>query len=306
VLCRRLTIRRAGGRAGHAMPSVEPQAEGRAAPPRLRPYLRSLYARRETIRFLTISGLQAGHRDKILGNLWNILDPLLYMLVYYVVFGILFALAGAGKTIQFMLYIFVGVLTYRFIESTISQAANCVRGNRGLIHEINFPKAVFPISVVLARLYDFVLGLAILIVFLLVARVWPTAQYLWLPLLVASAVLFTLGASFIVAYLGAFYADTSNVVTVVMRLLFYCSPIFYFVRTVGGFEAMRAFRRESIRAIYMLNPIAGYLESFRDALLWGSAPDYGTMLYIVLISVLVALAGLALFARGEGKFAKYV
>jgi len=118
--------------------------------------------------------------------------------------------------------------------------------------------------------------------------------------------LFVLGAALIVAYLGAFYADTSNVITVVMKILLYCSPIFYFVREKGGFKTTGPFRHQTAGAIYMLNPIAGYLESFRDALLWGSAPDYGTMLYIVLISVLVVLAGLALFARGEGKFAKYV
>jgi ABC-type polysaccharide/polyol phosphate export permease len=271
--------------------------------------LRRLWARRETIRFLTSSNLKAGHRDKVLGHLWNLLDPLMFMLVYYFVFGVLFKLAGGGRSVQFMLYILVGILTFRFISGTINQAANCVRGNRGLIHEINFPKAVFPISVTLSRLYDFVWGMIVIGIFLVLGGVWPTVQFLWLPLLVGLMFLFTLGAALVVAYLGAFFADTTNVINVVLRLLFYCSPIFYFVRPkpeIPPRTKIFLYQHEVIHTVYMLNPIACFFETFRDALLWGDMPEPRMLLYTAAISILFFIVGFAVFTRGEGNFAKYV
>ncbi|MFQ5805054.1 MAG: ABC transporter permease [Phycisphaerae bacterium] len=267
---------------------------------------RRLYARRETIRYLTSANLKAGHRDKVLGHLWNILDPLMFMLVYYFVFGVLFKLAERGRSLEFMLYILVGVLTFQFINSTIAQAALCIRGNRGLIHEISFPKAVFPVSVTLARLYDFLWGLIVLVAFLLVAGIWPSVHYLWIPPLVALTLLFTLGMALVIAYLGAFFADTTNVVNVAMRLLFYCSPIFYFVRQKPGVREVLLADHETARVVYMLNPIACFLECYRDALLWKEMPELRLLLYVAALSVVVCVVGFAIFTRGEGKFAKYV
>jgi ABC-type polysaccharide/polyol phosphate export permease len=271
---------------------------------------RQLWSRRETVRYLTTSALKAGHRNKVLGHLWNLLDPLMFMLVYFFVFGVLFGLAGTGRgrTIEFMLYILVGILTWRFIQSTIGQSANCIRSNRGLIHEINFPKTVIPVSVTLARLYDFAWGLIVIATFLLIGGVWPTVHYLWVPLLILLALAFTLGVTFIVAYLGAFYADTSNVVDVAMRLLFYCSPIFYYVRQRGDIPSEKVFLRnhEWLHYIYMSNPIACFFECFRDALLWGLMPEPRLMFYVAGVSVVTLCVGFAVFCHGEGKFAKYV
>ena len=116
-----------------------------AKPASLRDRLRGLYARRETIRYLVTANLKAGHRDKVLGNLWNLLDPLLSLSVYYLVFGVLFRQASGGAG-NYLVYLFIGILSWRFLDGAVSQAVNSIRGNRGLVHEINFPKAVFPIS----------------------------------------------------------------------------------------------------------------------------------------------------------------
>ncbi|MFQ5429231.1 MAG: ABC transporter permease, partial [Phycisphaerae bacterium] len=137
-------------------------------PPRYVPSLaerfRRLYARRETVRFLVHSNLKADHRDKFLGRVWSLLDPLLFMLVYLVVFGFLFGQArrGPAGTTEFIIYLLCGVMSWRFFEGAVSQAAGCIRTHRGLIHEISFPKAVFPVSVCLSRLSDFLWGLLVL------------------------------------------------------------------------------------------------------------------------------------------------
>ncbi len=270
-------------------------------PPRSLPDLsrriRALFDRRETIRFLVSSHLKAGHRDKVLGHLWNILDPLLLMTIYYLVFGLGLRLGGDNHT-EFLIYLFIGVVTWRFFETSVSQATQCVRANRGLIHEISFPKAIFPISICLSRLYDMLWGLIVLFAILLWLGPPLTLQLVWLPPLVMLQLLFTAGVVFIVAYLGAFFADTTNVVGVILRLSFYASPIFYHVSGPNARFDVKYLK------YYMLNPMACFLESYRSVLLYGEAPGY--LPYLAAISALSVVVGFATFSRGEGAFAKYV
>jgi len=261
---------------------------------------RRLYERRETIWYLVGANLKAGHRNKTLGNLWNLLDPLASLAVYYLVFGIWLNQARRG-TADYLIYLFTGVLAWRFLDGALAQAVNCIRSNRGLVSEINFPKAVFPLAICLSRLYDFLWGLLVLLVVLVLVDRAPTLHALWLGPLICMQLLLTMGLAFIVAYLGAFFADTANIMTVVLRLGFYASPILYYVR---GPHATRI--PEKYLAIYMLNPMAGLMESYRAALAGHQHPDPWQMLYVLGVALAVLIAGYGIFSRGEGKFAKYV
>lgn len=261
---------------------------------------RHLCARRETIRYLVSSQLKAGHRDKVLGHLWNLLDPMLFVGVYFLVFGLLFGQRAPGQSTEFILYLSIGVLAWRFHGASISQATHCVRGNRGLIHEISFPKAVFPVAICFSRLYDFLWGLVVVLGLIALVGHGFTRQWGWLPLILLLQLLFTLGIAFIVAHLGAFFADTVNIVDVVLRLWFYMSPIFYYI------DGPRSRIPERYLPIYMVNPMAGLFEAYRSVLLHGQPPGTGTLVYVGVVAVLVAAIGFAIFARGEGRFAKYV
>lgn len=288
------------------MSAIAPQTTPQRTLPNLFVRFVALWRRRETIRFLTGASLKSGHRDKVLGHLWNLLDPLMFMLVYYFVFGIVFNLAagGGGRSAEFMLYIFAGLLAYRFIAGAITESANCIRANRGLIHEINFPKAIFPTAVVFSRVYDYIWGMVVLFIFLLMARTWPTVHYVWLPVILLTMMVFTAGMTYLTACVGGFYADTQNVVQVVMRLLFYCSPVFWFLRGDGGHKAM--IKNELVRGIFLMNPLACFFEMTRDILLWQRAPEMWMLVYVAVVSVIVFIAGFAVFTRWEGRFAKYV
>ncbi|MCG8408115.1 MAG: ABC transporter permease [Phycisphaerales bacterium] len=273
--------------------------------PELIDRFRQLYARRETVRFLVASHLKAGHRDKFLGRIWSLLDPLLFMLVYLLVFGMFFGQARFGGKINiadFIIYLLCGVLSWRFFEGSVSAATGCIRSNRGLIHEISFPKAVFPLSICLSRLSDFLWGL--LVLFAVVLVVGPdhlTLHVFWFPLLILLQLMFTLGLAFIVAFLGAFFADTANIVSVTMRLWFYLSPVFYKVaKSEGGIIS------KGNEALYMLNPIACFFEAYRDCLLRGQMPQANQLFYVTSIALFMLIFGFSIFSRGEGQFAKYV
>ena len=264
---------------------------------------RRIRERRETLRYLISANLKAGHRDKLLGNLWNLLDPLLFLGVYFLVFGIGLRQAQ-GDPYGFVVYLSLGVLAFRFFEGSMSQAAVCVRSNAGLLHSVYFPKAMLPIAVCFSRLYDFVWGLVILM-----GAMWFaldlsfSIQALWLPLILLLQFLVCLGLAFIVAFLGAIFADTQNIVAIGTRLLFFLSPIFYFARSQGGHEGIIP---EQYLFYYELNPLARLLDGYRDALLWGVAPTNEALLYLGGIATTSLILGFWLFSRAEGRFAKYL
>lgn len=264
--------------------------------------LRRVFERGETIRILTRSQLAAGHRDKVLGNVWSLLDPLATLAVYYLVFGIGFRQA-AGAPREFVLYLFVGIVVWRFVADSIGQATGCLRSQRGLILAADFPKAVIPISICLARLYDLLWSLAVAAVAAGLLGVRFGVALLWLPLALALAFALTLGLSFGVARAGLFFGDTANVVGAGLRLWVLASPIFYFARDEHG---GRSIIPPGLRDYYMLNPIAGLLESFRAPLIWQASPRPDDLAWVAACAGGALVAGFWYFSRAEGRYAKFV
>lgn len=254
-----------------------------------------LLSRRQTIRFLVSGNLKSSHRDKALGHVWNLLDPLLYIGVYFFVFGYLFAQSKKGGA-AFIVYLAIGVLVWRFIDGTISSATVCIRSNRSLIHEISFPKGVFPVSVCLFRLYDFIWALIVLTPIILIAGFHLTLHVAWVVPLLFFNVLFAMGVAFLVAYMGAFFADAENILHVAMRMVFYLSPTVYY--THGRIP-------DRYMTIYNLNPVTCFFEGYRSALLYGKVPDPLHTVYVCVLSVVVLIVGFAVFTSGEGRFAKF-
>ncbi len=260
---------------------------------------REVLARRETIAYLVNSNLKAGNRDKLLGNLWSLLDPLLFMGVYFLVFGLGLRQAGDDR-IGFIIYLTIGIVTFRFTEGCASQAATCLRANQGIIGQVPFPKAILPIVLGASRLHDFVWSLAALCLALPFIGHSLTIYSAWALVLIPIQILFSVGLAYFIAYIGALFADTSNMVTVVMRLLFFMSPIFYFASDAPGHKGIVP---PEFLPYYELNPLVGFMDAYRDALLWGQTPELAGL---ATTSLVVFVAGFAIFARGEGKYAKYV
>ena len=177
-----------------------------------------------------------------------------------------------------------------------------VQAHRGLLHEVSFPRAILPVALTFSRLFDFLWALFVLLCILIASGSTLTWHIGWLPILIAIEVIFAMGLALWVAYFGAFFADTANIVAVALRLSFFLSPIFYFARSEYGHVGIVP---EHLLGYYMLNPLAGFLDVYRDALLWGRAPDPTTLAYLSVIAVATWLSGFALFSRGEGSFAKY-
>lgn len=279
-----------------------PPLPARSPEPGALALLHATLARTETIRLLTRAQLAAGHRDKLLGHVWSLLDPLASLAVYYLVFGIGFRQA-AGSPRTFVLHLFIGLVVWRFFAESITQAATCLRSQRGLILAAPFPKAVIPIALCCARLYDLLWALLVVAGAALVLGQRLGTDLLWLPVLLGLTFALTLGLCFVVARLGLLFADTVNVVGAGLRLWVLLSPIFYFARSEHGQQGIVP---PGLLDYYLLNPIAGLLGAYREALIWSAPPRADDLAWVTACSAAALVAGFLFFARGEGRYAKLV
>ena len=168
--------------------------------------------------------------------------------------------------------------------------------NMNLISKIYFPREVLPVSAALARLLDFAIAFAILIV-LMVAYRLPvfTPAWLYLPVILLVQLIFTLGLGLAGAALNVFYRDMRHLFALALQLWLYASPIIYPVSAVP----------EQYRPLYFLNPMAGILAAYREALLGQQTPGI-YFLVATVISLVVFFAGYWFFRRVEPRFADVV
>jgi ABC-type polysaccharide/polyol phosphate export permease len=260
--------------------------------------IRDIWQRRAIVIHLVQKALTSSYRTKSLGFVWALLDPLLFMAVYYLVFGVIMS----SREPPFMLHIFVGVISFRFLSTSASQSAGCIRSQSGLIKDIHFPRASLPVSVVLSRLVDFAAAWVVVIPLSIVFGIYPTAYWPLIVPMVAIQVLFVMGFSFITAYIGVFFADIENILRIGLRLWFYLSPVLYDLARVA-----RATKDHPILLkVYTANPMCAMLEAYRAAALHSQMPRLTDVATALGFAVVLLWVGLAIFAHAEGQLAKYV
>jgi len=255
-------------------------------------------SRRRLIAYLIRADLKKTGADTLLGNLWWVLDPLLQMLVYYVLVGIIL---GRGRYEDYPLFIFTAILPWKWFTETIQGGTGSVLTAERLIKQIYFPKLVLPLAASASSVVSFAFGLLPLIALMLLA--YPTRITPWLLLIPVVAVVqaaFGLSIAIAVGAINVFYRDIGNISRHVLRFWFYLSPTLYSVEDIHTIAKGNAL----IKRWYELNPFTHILGSYRNLIYYGTAPDWvGLGAVFVVALVLLALA-ILLFKRVEPTFAK--
>lgn len=254
--------------------------------------IKGLWNRRELIKCLVLSDLKVTYKNKLLGFLWTILDPLMMMGVYILLVCVIFKRGGP----QFPILLFCALLAWKWFTSSLSNSVVAITGKAKLIQTVYFPKAVLPVSKVLGSLAEYLFSLLVLIPLLFIFRAEITFMLFWLPVLLVVQLLFTIGASLLCSCLGIYFRDLQNILRYSLRFWFYLSPGLYSVRD-----------RIPVRFqhIYMLNPFAALFESYKNILVRGKGPS-NYMFIVVLISFVLLIVGFIVFDRRETKFARDV
>lgn len=257
----------------------------------MKSYLQELLKRRDLMIYLVISGLKSQHKNSFLGYFWWLLDPLLGTLIYYFVVVILFERGGGP---DFGVYLVVGMIVWRSISSTLGSASRSILSRSGIITQVYLPKANLPLGAVLTQLINFGFGLIVIGIFFVVLRIVPGLTILWLPFIILMQFFFMVAIALPVAYLSVFVRDMENVITHVTRLWFFGSPVIWRVEMIP----------ERLRWLLEINPMAYFLGSYRDALIYRSAPDVTALLVIGMGSLLVSVAMIYCYSRYEYRMIK--
>ncbi len=260
--------------------------------------LRDLWLFRELIYFLTWRDIKVRYKQTLLGAGWAILQPLLQMLVFNVLFGDLAGLSTGG--IPRPIFTYAALLPWNLFSTAISDAGRSLVTSRNMITKVYFPRLIVPLSSILSGVVDFAIAFLILIAMMFYYGIAPTASLWTLPLYMLLALTTALGVGLWLSALNVHYRDIRYLIPFLTQFWMLATPIAYLSSEV--FDRLPA----NLEWLYALNPMVGVIEGFRNALL-------GTEIYsteILWISVLVALSllvsGLFYFRSMERTFADTV
>jgi lipopolysaccharide transport system permease protein len=257
--------------------------------------LRELWRFRELVYFLALRDVKVRYKQTALGVAWVILQPLLAMGIFSIVFGQIARLPSEG--VPYPLFVFAGLVPWFYFANATSGASGSVVGNTQLISKVYFPRLVIPVAAVLANLVDLAIGLTLELALLTYFGVHFTPRLVLVPALVLLVVLTALGISVWLSALDVQYRDVRYAVPFLIQVWLFATPIVYPASEVP----------ERWRAFVALNPMAGVIEGFRWALLGSTAAFPAQLLASSVLIVGVALGtGLLYFRRMERTFADVI
>ena len=256
--------------------------------------LRELLEYRELLYFLTWRDVKVRYKQAFLGVAWALIQPIMTMLVFSVIFGRLARLPSDG--IPYPLFSFAALLPWQLFAGALQRSGTSLVGNSGLISKVYFPRLVIPVSAVMAGLVDFSISLLVLFALMTYYGVGITLTVLWLPLFVAFALIAAVAVGLWLSALNVRYRDVQQLIPFLIQIWMYASPIAYSVDLVPkGFW----------RIIYGLNPLAGVVQGFRWALLKANPPDELMLVSVVIVMVML-VSGLYFFKQMEKTFADVI
>ena len=256
--------------------------------------LRELWDYRELLYFLAWRDVKIRYKQAALGVTWAVIQPLLTMVIFSVIFGQLAKLPSDG--IPYPVFSYAALLPWQLFAGALQRAGTSLVGNSNLITKVYFPRLVIPISAVAAGLVDFGISFVVLLGLMAFYGITPTWAILTLPLFVLLAALTALAVGLWLSALNVQYRDVQHMIPFLVQAWMYASPVAYSAGLIPS---------GPWRIIYGLNPLAGVIQGFRWALLGGNPPDELMAVSAVIVLVLLA-SGLFYFRRMEKTFADVV
>lgn len=254
------------------------------------PFL-TLLRYRELLRQLVIREVKLRYKRSALGFAWTVLNPLLAMVIFTMVFSRIFS-----NRPNYSLYVFTALLGWNLFSLGTSRGLDSVVLNGPIIRKVFVPKAIFPVATVVSQVVNFVFTLVPL--FLLMAAVGAgfSLHLLWLPIPLVSLTCFALGVALLVGTFNVFFRDVKYFYEAGLLAWFYATPIFYPPEIIP----------EKFKFLLYMNPMYALLESLRAPVYLGAAPPIGMMIFGLALSLVTLAIGWIVFHRFESRFIHYV
>lgn len=257
-------------------------------------HLRRLYQYRDLLFTWTLREIRVRYKQSVIGGLWALLQPLALTIIFTLVFSRLARVPSDG--IPYPVFSYSALLFWTFFATSLSFAVPSLVNNMNLVTKIYFPREILPISSVGAAFFDLCIASFIFVGLIVFYRVPLSASILWLPLLLLVQVLLTLGVVLILSAVNVFFRDVRFLLPLLTQVWMYASPVIYSTTLIP----------ERLRMLYMLNPMAGLLDSYRRVILQGQPPVPAYLAVSAAVALLLFAGGYAFFKRSEPSFADMI
>lgn len=254
---------------------------------------RELHKYRHYISHETRAILKVRHKRTFFGYLWWMLDPLIFMLIYYI---LVVVIMQRGDN-DYLVFVFLALLPWRWFTSSVNEGVVSIKNRSKLIKQIYFPKVVLPIISIASNTVSFIIAFGLLILLLLILTITGFKiglAVLFLPFIIIVQLLFTIGITIILSHLNVFYADVENLVKYLLRIWFFLSPGIYSITMIP----------DKYLPIFRLNPFTLLFESYRDSVIRNIIPNLSGLLILGIISIILIGIGLNLVHKNQGIYAK--
>lgn len=244
--------------------------------------------------FASKSTLKSEVSNSHLNWLWWILDPLLFMLVYMFIALIVF---GKGEPF-FPVFVFIGLSVWNFFNKTVTKSTKVIRSNSSIVSKVYIPKYILVMQIEMVNGFKMMISFVIVFIMMIFFKV-PFSIHIFgfIPLLVV-LVIGTFALSIILAHYGVFVDDLNNIITVILKLMFYLSGIFYSIsdRVPEPYNYI----------LEKCNPTAFIISQMRQCMLYQTGIDWGWVFIWLLLSILIMIFGVRIVYKYENSYVKVI
>lgn len=256
--------------------------------------VRNIYKWRELLWQMTAREVKSRYKQSVLGYFWVILTPLAQMLVMSFAFSIILRIStNSTANIPYSIFLFVALLPWTLFANSLSSAANSLISSSSLITKIYFPRTILVISTIIAKIIDFFFAISILVIYMVVYQIPITWNILWVIPIFLIQQIFTLGLALFFAAANLLYRDIQFLLNMILLLWMYITPVIYPADLVP----------DKYRLLFQINPMAVFINAYRQVILGGGPPKYSSLLVGLVVSTIVLLIGFSYFKSREKIFA---
>ncbi|TME26879.1 MAG: ABC transporter permease [Chloroflexi bacterium] len=258
--------------------------------------LRALADRRQLLADFAWRELRARYKGSVLGFAWNFVTPLLQLVVFWLLFGVVLRTRPQTATGEqpYAVFLFVGLLPWTFFATSLQSGASAILANASLVKKVRMPVQVLPAASVLSALANFLLSLIVLFAVLIVFGPRHPEGVIWLPVLIALQIVMNLGFAYLLSALAVFYRDVQHILGILLLAWYFLTPVLFSVSILDD-------RPQQLFLLY-LNPMTAVIVGYQRALLDGLPPQWDALAYSTVVAVVLFIAGFWYFDRAKDDF----
>ncbi|MGA7627261.1 MAG: ABC transporter permease [Methanoregula sp.] len=255
--------------------------------------LHELWAYRELIAAFTLRDVKLRYKQTGLGIAWAVLQPVLTMVIFTIIFGGLAKIPSNG--VPYPLFVLAALLPWMLFSDGLTRSTTSMVANSPIMTKVYFPRLIMPLSSIISPLVDFGVSFIILIAMMIYYGYAPTLNIVFLPLFLLLALATSLGVGLWLSALNVKYRDFQYTIPFIIQIGMYASPVVYASSLVPA----------SLRVWYGLNPMAGVIEGFRWTLLGSGTPSAMVLVSVGMV-IVILVTGILYFRRMEQYYADIV